>query len=203
MPVQASYTTERTPAEVLEEARRVLGRRHRLRRTGADDDFVSAERGYVREAGNLVFHLSLLIVLAGVAMGSLWGYQSGVILVQGTTFSNNLTQYDDFKPGGLFRQDQMKNFRFTVDKFSVDWLKKGPRFGQARKFEAGLTYRVGDGKPQDYDLKVNHPLEVDGTDVHQVAHDLVGHAPLGLDARATHPRQLRQGPAQEIGRAHV
>ena len=175
MPVQASYTTEMAPAEVLDRARRVLGRRHRLRKAGDGDDFVSAERGYVREAGNLVFHLSLLIVLAGVAMGSLWGYQGGVILVQGTTFSNNLTQYDDFKPGGLFSQDQMKNFRFTVDKFSVDWLKKGPRFGQARKFEAGLTYRVGDGKPQTYDLKVNHPLEVDGTDVFLIGH---GYAPV-------------------------
>lgn len=180
MPVQASYTTELAPADVLDRARTVLGRRHRLRAptsstTSAPDDFVSAERGYIREAGNLVFHLSLLIVLAGVAMGSLWGYQGGVILVQGTTFSNNLTQYDDFKPGGLFRQGQMKNFRFTVDKFSVDWLEEGPRFGQARKFEAGLTYRVGDGKPQTYDLKVNHPLEVDGTDVFLIGH---GYAPV-------------------------
>jgi cytochrome c biogenesis protein len=175
MPVQASYTTDQAPGDVLDRARRVLGRRHRLRRAGDGDDFVSAERGYVREAGNLVFHLSLLIVLAGVAMGSLWGYQGGVILVQGTTFSNSLTQYDDFKPGGLFRQDQMKNFRFTVDKFSVDWLKSGPRFGQARKFQAGLTYRVGDGRPQTYDLKVNHPLEVDGTDVFLIGH---GYAPV-------------------------
>jgi len=181
MPVQASYTTDLPAAEVLERARRVLGRRHRLRAsTGSTaespgDDFVAAERGHLREAGNLVFHLSLLIVLAGVAMGSLWGYQGGVILVQGTTFSNSLTQYDDFKPGGLFRQSQLKNFRFSVDDFSVDWLKDGPRFGQARKFEAALTYRVGDGEPQTYDLKVNHPLEIDGTDVFLIGH---GYAPV-------------------------
>ncbi|MBM0124365.1 cytochrome c biogenesis protein ResB [Pimelobacter simplex] len=175
MPVHASYSTGQAPADVLDRARTVLGRRHRLRASGHGDDFVAAERGHLREAGNLVFHLSLLIVLAGVAMGSLWGYQGGVILVQGTTFSNNLTQYDDFKPGGLFRQGQMKNFRFTVDEFSVDWLEEGPRFGQARKFEAGLTYRVGDGKPQTYDLRVNHPLEVDGTDVFLIGH---GYAPV-------------------------
>ncbi|MBM7518192.1 cytochrome c biogenesis protein ResB [Nocardioides nitrophenolicus] len=175
MPVQASYDTELELDEVLARARRVLGRRHRVRRGADGDDFVAAERGYVREAGNLVFHLSLLIVLAGVAMGSLWGYQGGVILVQGTTFSNNLTQYDDFKPGGLFRQSQMKNFRFSVDKFSVDWLKEGPRFGQARKFQASLSYRVGDGATKKYELKVNHPLEIDGTDVFLIGH---GYAPV-------------------------
>ncbi len=98
-----------------------------------------------------------------------------MILVQGTTFSNNLTQYDDFKPGGLFRQSQMENFRFSVDEFSVDWLKEGPRFGQARKFSAAVTYRVGDGEPRTYDLRVNHPLEIDGTDVFLIGH---GYAPV-------------------------
>ena len=41
------------------------------------DDAVAAERGYLREAGNLVFHLSVLVVLVGFAVGSLFGYQGG------------------------------------------------------------------------------------------------------------------------------
>lgn len=176
MPVHASYATDLTPAEVLEQARQVLGRRHRLRLAAAGDDFVAAERGHVREAGNLLFHLSVLVVLAGFAVGGLWGYQGGVILVEGSTFSNNLTQYDDFKPGGLFQQQQMKDFRFTVEKFDVDWLKEGPRAGQARKFEAHLGYQVGaDGQRREYDLRVNHPLEIDGTDVFLIGH---GYAPV-------------------------
>lgn len=175
MPVHATYETELGADEVLDRAREALKRRHRLRRTAEGDDFVAAERGHVREAGNLVFHLSLLIVLAGVAMGGLWGYQGGVILVQGSTFSNNLTQYDDFNPGGLFRQQQMKNFRFSVDTFDVEWLKEGPRAGQARKFHAGLSYRVGDDEPKKYDLRVNHPLKIDGTDVFLIGH---GYAPV-------------------------
>lgn len=144
LPVHAAYATDLSPEQVLERARVVLtstGRRHRLRPSGPDDDAVAAERGHLREAGNLVFHLSVLIVLAGFAMGGLWGYQGGVILVEGSTFSNNLTQYDDFKPGGLFRQQQMQDFRFTVEDFDVEWLTEGPRAGQARKFEAHLRDR--------------------------------------------------------------
>jgi len=176
LPVQAAYTTERSAEDVLAQARTVLGRRHRLRASAEGDDFVAAERGYVREAGNLLFHLSVLVVLAGFAVGGLWGYQGGVIIVEGSTFSNNLTQYDDFKPGGLFRQQQMQDFRFTVDRFEAEWLQEGPRYGEAREFKAHLTYQQGaDGERKDYDLRVNHPLELDGTDVFLIGH---GYAPV-------------------------
>ncbi len=118
----------------------------------------------------------MLVVLAGFAVGGLWGYQGGVILVEGSTFSNNLTQYDDFKPGGLFRKEQMQDFRFTVEQFDVEWLTEGPRAGQARKFQARLGYRTTQGADeQEYDLRVNHPLEIDGTDVFLIGH---GYAPV-------------------------
>ncbi len=201
LPAHSSYTTELTPDEVLDRARAVLGRRHRLRAstssTNVDgstsegpDDAVSAERGYLREAGNLVFHLSVLIVLAGFAVGGLWGYQGGVILVEGSTFSNNLTQYDDFKPGGLFTQQQMKDFRFSVDEFRVDWLKDGPRAGQARKFEADLSYREGQSDAKDYTLRVNHPLNVDGTEVFLIGH---GYAPV-ITVRDAKGEVIATGP---------
>ncbi|WP_435770054.1 cytochrome c biogenesis protein ResB [Nocardioides sp. SYSU DS0651] len=177
LPVQASYRTERSTEEVLAHARAVLGRRHRLRAAGDGDDFVAAERGHLREAGNLLFHLSVLIVLAGFAVGGLWGYQGGVILVQGTTFSNNLTQYDDFKPGGLFRPSQLDPFHFSVDEFRVDWLREGPRAGQAQGFEADLTWwrTAEQDRPGDYTLRVNHPLAIDGTEVFLIGH---GYAPV-------------------------
>ena len=65
---------------------------------------VAAERGHLREAGNLLFHLAVIVVLVGVAIGSLFGYKGGVIMFVGKDygFSNNLTQYDDFAPGSLF-----------------------------------------------------------------------------------------------------
>ena len=49
----------------------------------SDGATVSAERGYLREVGNLLFHLAVLVVLVGFATGTLFGYKGGVILVQG------------------------------------------------------------------------------------------------------------------------
>lgn len=208
LPASTSYTTEAAEDDVLEHARAVLGKRHRLRRqasvadtprplrgdtpppsgsgystslgagesTSSGLDYVSAERGYLREAGNLLFHLSVLVVLAGFAMGALWGYQGGVILIEKSTFANSLTQYDDFDPGSLFTPEQLDHFAFTVDDFGVEWLTSGPRAGQAQGFEADLSYYADDPANRDeYKLRVNHPLTIGDTDVFLIGH---GYAPV-------------------------
>ncbi len=175
LPDHTTYSTDDAVADHLEHARAVLRRRgYRLR----DDagDAVSGERGYLREAGNLVFHVSVLIVLVGFAVGGLFGYKGGVILVEGSTFSNSLTQYDDFAPGSLFRSEQMEPFSFTVDKFDVDWLESGPRAGMAQSFNAGLSYReTPDSEQKSYDLRVNHPLSIGDTEIFLIGH---GYAPV-------------------------
>ena len=173
MPDHASYRTDEDADAVLARARAVLGRRHRLAST---DDAVSAERGYLREVGNLVFHLSVLVVLAGFAIGGLFGYKGGVILVVGNGFSNTLTQYDDFDPGSMFGADDLDPFFMTVDDFEIDWLTSGPAAGQARGFVAHTTYQESlDAPEKEYDLKVNHPLTIGNTDVFLIGH---GYAPV-------------------------
>jgi cytochrome c biogenesis protein len=187
LPVHASYDVEQPADEVLSRAARVLKERGYRVLTGSRDGrqgtlldqrdtWVAAERGYLREAGNLLFHLAVVVVLVGFAMGGLFGYKGGVILVVGSGFSNNLTQYDDFDPGSLFDPDVMEPFRFTVDDFDVEWIESGPRQGMAQGFNAHLTYSEDLGAPEkQYDLKVNHPLEIGGTEVFLIGH---GYAPV-------------------------
>jgi cytochrome c biogenesis protein len=173
LPDHASYTTDEDPRVILERAVRGLTRRHRL---SVGDEWVSAERGQLREAGNLLFHLSVLVVLVGFGIGSLFGYKGGVILVVGNGFTNTLSQYDDFDPGSLFSAEKMEPFSFRVHHFHVDWLESGPRQGMASGFQAPLTYRTTPGgAPHQYDLRVNHPLTIGGTQVFLIGH---GYAPV-------------------------
>jgi len=177
LPDSASYVTGESADEVLTRARALLRkRRYRLRKEG-EGASVSAERGYLREAGNLVFHLSILIVLVGFAMGSLFGYKGGVIVNVGSQygFTNQMTQYDDFDPGSLFTASSLDDFDFSIDKFDVSWLDSGPRAGMAKGFQSHLTYRDGDGPEKTYDLRVNHPLSIGGTEVFLIGH---GYAPV-------------------------
>jgi cytochrome c biogenesis protein len=174
LPDHTSYAAAGTPDEVLDAAEAELKRRRfRVVRSA---DAVSAERGHLREAGNLLFHVSVLVVLVGFAVGSLFGYRGGVILVVGNGFSNNLTQYDDFVPGSLFAPDDMEPFTFDVTDFEVDWLTEGPSKGQARGFVSHLEYReTPTAETRDYDLKVNHPLTIGDTEVFLIGH---GYAPV-------------------------
>ncbi len=177
LPDHTTYTTQEPVEDVLARAERVLGRRRFRVVTDAGDGqgSVSSERGYLREAGNLLFHISVLVVLAGFATGSLWGYKGGVIVVEGNGFSNNLTQYDDFVPGSLMSAEDMEPFSFDVDSFDIEWLSSGPRKGMAQKFVANLSYReTPDGETKEYPLRVNHPLSIGGTDVFLIGH---GYAP--------------------------
>jgi cytochrome c biogenesis protein len=176
LPDHASYRTDAEVADVLAGAREVLRRRRYRVDVDEEAGAVAAERGYLREAGNLLFHLSVLVVLVGFAMGSMLGYRGGVILVVGNGFSNNLTQYDDFVPGSLFDAGEMEPFSFDIEDFDVEWLTEGPAKGQARAFVSHLEYRESPGaEQQEYDLKVNHPLAIGDTEIFLIGH---GYAPV-------------------------
>jgi cytochrome c biogenesis protein len=163
------------PAEtVLARAGEALRRKRYRIEPGRDE--LAGERGYLREAGNLLFHLSLLVVLVGFALGSLFGYTGGVIIVKGQGFSNSLSQYDDFAPGALWSPDDLEPFNFTVDDFRVEFLQTGEQAGMPTDFSADVTYTQAPGdEPRTQELEVNHPLQLGGGSVFLVGH---GYAPV-------------------------
>lgn len=172
-----TWETSLPPGEVMESARSLL--RSQRRRTevyrGDGTVVVSAEKGYLREAGNLLFHLALLVVLAGVALTHLYGFKGSASVVAGDGFSNTLIQYDDFTPGARFAPSDLAPFGFTVKDFHVDWQRSGPGRGTPVAFDANLSVTDHPGAtPYNYDLRVNSPLVVDGTSVFLVGH---GYAP--------------------------
>jgi cytochrome c biogenesis protein len=193
LPEFRTFEVEDGPAAALARAEAVL-RRRRYRvvvQPSADGGAVSAEKGYLREAGNLLFHLSVLVVLVGFAYGQLFGYKGGVITIVGQDFSNTLSQYDDFAPGRLFSPDDLDPLSFTVDDFRVSWLTSGPEMGQPESFDANITYRTTPDAPaRHHDLAVNHPLSAGSTDVFLVGH---GYAPV-VTVRGGDGKVAYQGP---------
>ncbi len=118
----------------------------------------------------------MIFVLVGFAIGSLLGYQGGVLLLKGQQFANSGGSYDDLDPGSLFGTEDFDPFLMTVDDFDIEWLTTGGAAGTARKFNAELTYREDvDAPDQQYDLRVNHPLTIGDTDVFLIGH---GYAPV-------------------------
>jgi cytochrome c biogenesis protein len=158
---------------VLDRAEDALRRRrYRVVRTG---DSLAAERGHLREAGNLVFHVSVVVVLLAFAYGQLFGYKGGVIVQVGSGFTNATPQYDEFAPGSMFDPEDLAPLSFSVDDFDVSFLRDGPSTGQPEYFRAPITYRATPEAPEeDHVLEVNHPLVLDDVSVFLVGH---GYAP--------------------------
>ena len=174
LPQSTRFAVAKAPSAALESAAGLLaGRRFRLR-TG--DGWVAAEKGYLHEVGNLLFHVALLGLLCSVAMGGLFGYKANRLLVAGDSFSNTPTALDVFHPGRLVTATELQPFSLTLKNFTATYITTGSERGQPASFNAAVSYSGQFGAPQhDYNLQVNHPLNVDGVQVFLIGH---GYAPV-------------------------
>ncbi len=147
-------------------------------RVEADDVIeISAEKGYLREFGNIVFHFSLLGLLVAVAAGKLFGYEGNVIVIAdgGPGFcSASPAAFDSFRAGNTVDGTSLYPICLRVNEFEANYLPTG----QATSFAADVDYQAGAGLTsgtwQPYRLEVNHPLRVGGDRVYLQGH---GYAP--------------------------
>lgn len=194
LPEHREVEVAATPEHALETARRVLGRqRFRLRpadtsvdATGAPGQataYVSAEKGFLRELGNLVFHLALIGVLIGVAVGHLWGWKGDVIVPATRTFANSIfsdTQgsFDTLAAGPLVDLEDLPPFIVRVNEVNVAFETGagGSQFGQPRFFDASVTTQDSPtAAPRNQVMSVNNPLHFGSTSVFLLGN---GYAPV-------------------------
>ncbi len=149
-------------------------------RTEGDVRTISAEKGYLREVGNLVFHLSLVGLLVGFAAGKLFGYEGQVIVPeQGGQFCNTgILGFDSFRAGTLVDGTDLAPFCVRVDDVTADYLPTG----QAETFATALGYQtsadLAAGRVDEwrsFPLGSNNPLRTDGVRVYMLGH---GYAPV-------------------------
>ncbi|MFF5757446.1 cytochrome c biogenesis protein ResB [Streptomyces longwoodensis] len=193
LPQHVGWTASADRGEALLTAADVL-RRRRFRVTvdPEGDGSVAGEKGYLREAGNLVFHTALFGLLIALAVGSLFGTTGQKLVLEGESFTNALTQYDDFTPGTLASANSLQPFGFRLNGFSATYQRSGPQRGTASSFVARLSYTGReDGRARDARVEVNKPLEVDGSKVFLVGH---GYAPV-VTVRDAKGEIAWQGPA--------
>ncbi|MGH3544833.1 MAG: cytochrome c biogenesis protein ResB, partial [Mycobacteriales bacterium] len=180
LPLHATVgSATQDPAELADAVQsRLRGARwRRIRRAVEVNGAVtlSAERGQLRELGNLVFHFALVVVLIGVAVGGLWGWKGGALVVEDSQFCNTVQSYDQFETGHLVAEDSITPFCLSMDDFRARYLPNG----QPVNYSAELRYDDNPGaggEPRTpYTLEVNRPLRMDGAGVFLINH---GYAPI-------------------------
>jgi cytochrome c biogenesis protein len=155
---------------------RLKGWRHTTRSENGTTE-ISAEKGYLREFGNIVFHFSLLGLLVAVAAGKLFGYEGNVIVIAdgGPGFcSASPAAFDSFRAGNTVDGTSLYPICLKVNDFDAQYLPSG----QAVSFAANIEYQDGadlsTGTWRPYRLEVNHPLRIGGDRVYLQGH---GYAP--------------------------
>jgi cytochrome c biogenesis protein len=174
LPVSSSVRmTGATVDAAVDAGERVLkAARYRTARYGTS---ISAERGYLRETGNLLFHSALVAVLLTVFVGGGFTYTGQRIVVTGDTFVNNQASYDSLTPGRFFSDDSLQPYALTLDRLDVTYEQQNIKaLGQPLDYTAHVTTRLPDGDARRSTIKVNSPLDIGGTSVYLLGN---GYAP--------------------------
>ncbi|MFP3461475.1 cytochrome c biogenesis protein ResB [Arthrobacter globiformis] len=182
-------------SDAIEDAAALLkkrGYRVEVRHDDGARPSLGAERGFLKEVGNLVFHTSLIGVLVSVAIGGLFGYSGQRILVEGDTFVNTLVGYDQFNPGTNFQSSQLQPYSIQLDKFQATFDRESQgKFGQPIDFTADVTTKENPGAPAKKEvLKVNDPVTLGGTSIYLTGN---GYAPV-VTVRDGNGNVAMQGP---------
>jgi cytochrome c biogenesis protein len=151
-----------------------------------EDGSISAEKGYLRETGNLLFHLSLILILVGVSFGSLFGMRGEAIVNVGERFINVPTSFDTLAFGKLKSESDLTPFEIKVDKFEAEY---NPKTNAPVDYTAWVTVKSS-GKSAKKVMKVNSPLTFGNTRVYLQAN---GYSPV-VTVRDSVQNVVFQGP---------
>ncbi|SFT46383.1 cytochrome c biogenesis protein [Geodermatophilus amargosae] len=168
LPDSAQLATALPAADVLDTVEEELRvRRYRVvrrERNGAAE--LSAEKGALKETGNLVFHLALVGLLLALAGGKLWGYEGSILVTEGQRFCNSFQQYDTHSSGALVEGSDLTPICVGLGDFRAEYEEDLT----ASSFTADITYGAPGEEGRPTTIGVNDPLRIDGDRVYVTGH---------------------------------
>ncbi|NEM07347.1 cytochrome c biogenesis protein ResB [Geodermatophilus normandii] len=168
-PLQAADALDTVEEELRVRRYRVVRRERALSSSAGPSGTtaeLSAEKGALKETGNLVFHLALVGLLLALAGGKLWGYEGSILVTEGQRFCNSFQQYDTHSSGALVEGSDLTPICVGLSDFRAEYEEDLT----ASSFTADITYGAPgeDGRPTT--IGVNDPLRIDGDRVYVTGH---------------------------------
>ena len=169
LPDHGSHDVDLDPsAATARLTQRLKTHRFRVRQDETPDGLaIAAERGRLKETGNLVFHLSLLAMLLSLAAGKMWGYEGNILVTEGNGFCNSFQQYDRYAAGPLVDQDTLTPLCVDLEDFRATYEPNGT----AASYTADIGVQTYPGSPtRQVTIGVNDPLRISGDRVYVTGH---------------------------------
>ncbi|WP_229071719.1 cytochrome c biogenesis protein ResB [Actinoplanes sp. DH11] len=171
----AGIEGSQSPAETAASVARTLRRKWFRTRVHELPDgawSVAAEKGYLKETGNLLFHFAMLAILVGVGFGHWYGWHGNRLLVTGADqgFCNAVTQFDDSALGPQVDPGDLPAFCLRLQDFEATYQANG----QPKSYDATVAVSENGGPDQIRSFTVNDPLRLEDANVHLLGQ---GYAP--------------------------
>ncbi|MBN2514429.1 MAG: cytochrome c biogenesis protein ResB [Deltaproteobacteria bacterium] len=127
-----------------------------------DARYFFAERGKYSCLGMVFVHVSILFILGGGLIGTIWGFSGQMNVVEGTTSDTVL----------LFSGTGTEKLGFDVrcDDFTVDFYE----MGMPKEYRTDVTILEGGKKVASGTIRVNHPLIYNGLKFCQATYGIAG-----------------------------
>src|SRR3954464_15526009 len=145
--------------------RRTTGSTHSAGSSGIGPE-LSAEKGFLKETGNLLFHLSLVALLLGLAGGKLWGYEGSILVTESQGFCNSFQQYDTYRSGPLVDSGDLSPLCVDLEDFRAEYEQDLTAVSFTAKFRYGAPGEEG----RSTTIDVNEPLRLHGDRVYVTGH---------------------------------
>jgi cytochrome c biogenesis protein len=150
------------------------------RKSNGDNHYFYGDKGRFSYFGVYVVHLSVLLILIGGLVGSFFGFEAYVNILEGETTDR------------IIIRKTMRSLKLGFDvrcnKFSVLFYKTGA----PKEFKSNLTFLVDGKAALESDLLVNHPVEFGGVTFYQASYGAVPgkEVQLRIDKTSTKPESL-------------
>ena len=126
-----------------------------------DENRLFGEKWKIGYLGATFVHVSLLVLLAGGVISLLTGVRGHIVLEKGET-SSALVCADG--------SEMALGFSLKLDEFDVSFYESHP--GRPRSYTSSVTVTHGNGTVSRKDIKVNHPLMLNGFNIYQSSYGL-------------------------------
>jgi cytochrome c biogenesis protein len=161
LPPEQVLISDKKRDEIAQSVETALrGRFRRVVRGNAADDgtVLFGDRGSYSLFGVYTVHLSILVMIAGTVVGSLWGLNAYVNIAEGESADTVSIR------GG--RGTQALGFAVRCDRFTVDFYENGA----PKTYRSDLSF-IKDGRVAfQGPLLVNHPIEYNGIRFYQASY---------------------------------
>ena len=150
-------------AHVSDQVGQFLKSHYRKTLAKADEDryFFYAEKGGYSRFGVYVVHTSVLLILIGALVGSFFGFEAFVNIIEG----------DQIDTVSLRKGDEELKLGFGVrcDSFTVDFYDNG----MPKEYLSELTFIADEKEAEKKTLMVNHPVQFRGVTFYQASYGTI------------------------------